>query len=320
MKRANISSNLAFLAPFALALSPNFVIWNSSGLENSLYCFLLALGMWRLLVETEEPCRHPVSAFVFCLATMTRPEGIMYVCVAGFSKFVFSVVDRIYKSFFYWIAVFLIPFGLYQAWRYWYFAWPFPNTYYAKLGTGKRFRPFGWTQRGWKYINKYLEAHNIVDLQGFKIHMGYALPLLLVGMNGLKKSWMRWSSLFFLIWLGVVILWDGQIKDGPEFWQSIGKDWIKVRVWSILAVSVIIGVTSLFRTGWRARSLFWAMGASSVFFIIYSGGDWMKAHRWFNIVDIFLLPVLILGLIEILNSANLQRIAIPKTGRMSIQT
>ena len=321
IKRANIPSNFAFLAPFALAMSPNFVIWNASGLENSLYCFLLALGMWRLLLESEEPSRHPLSAFAFCLAAMTRPEGVMYAAVAGFSKLVFSIVDRKYKSFMYWVVVFLVPFGLYQAWRYWYFAWPFPNTYYAKLGAGKRFKPFGWTQRGWKYIHQYLEAHNILDWNDFKLHMGYSLPLLLLGMNGLKTSWMRWSSLSFMVWLIIVCFWDGPEKGGSAFINTIGKEWIKIRVLSILGVSVLIGITSLFRAGWRARSLLWAMGASAVFFVLYSGGDWMKAHRWFNIVDIFLLPVLVLGLVEVLECLKLEKkIAVPKTARrVSVQ-
>ena len=321
VRRANIPKNIAFLAPFALAMSPNFVIWNASGLENSLYCVLLALGMWRLLLESEEPNRHPISALVFCLAAMTRPEGIMYAVVAGFSKLIFAIVDRKYKSFFYWALVFVVPFGLYQAWRYWYFAWPFPNTYYAKLGTGKRFKPFSWTQRGWKYINAYLEAHNIIDWNGFKLHMGYALPLLLVGMNGLKKSWMRWTIITAMCWLGFVVLWDGKIADAPEFWGSIEKNWIKIRVLSLLAVSIGVGLTSLFREGWRARSLLWAMGASSVFFVIYSGGDWMKAHRWFNIVAVFLLPVLVIGVAELLTTLSLKKVvAIPKSGKtLSLQ-
>ena len=322
VKRANISKNFAFLAPFALALSPNFVIWNASGLENSLYCFLLALGMWRLLLESEEPNRHPLSALVFCLVAMTRPEGIMYVAVAGFSKLIFAIVDRKYKSFFYWALVFVVPFGLYQTWRYQYFAWSFPNTYYAKLGTGKRFKPFSWTQRGWKYINAYLEAHNIVDWNGFKIHMGYALPLLLLGMNGFKKSWMRWTIAASMCWLLVVVLWDGKIENAPEFWESIEKNWIKIRVLSLLGISVGVGISSLFREGWRARSLLWAMGASSIFFVIYSGGDWMKAHRWFNIVAIFLLPVLVIGLAEFLSVFSLKKlVSIPKSGKsVSLQT
>ena len=38
-RRAGLPDKWAILGPLMLALSPNFVIWNSSGLENSLYCF-----------------------------------------------------------------------------------------------------------------------------------------------------------------------------------------------------------------------------------------------------------------------------------------
>ena len=35
--------------------------------------------------------------------------------------------------------------------------------------------------------------------------------------------------------------------------------------------------------------------------MVYSGGDWMKAHRWFNTVELFMLPVLLLGGIELVS-------------------
>ena len=64
-----------------LAMSPQFVIWNASGLENSLYVCLLSAGIYRLLVEDQQGGR-PWSALLFCGACMTRPEGVMYAFVA----------------------------------------------------------------------------------------------------------------------------------------------------------------------------------------------------------------------------------------------
>ena len=72
---------MALIAPFGLAMSVQFTVWNSSGLENSLFCFLLALGLYRCVVELEDGGK-PYSALVFFLLCASRPEGIMYALIA----------------------------------------------------------------------------------------------------------------------------------------------------------------------------------------------------------------------------------------------
>ena len=51
VQRAGVPTRLAMMAPLLLVVSPNFVIWCGAGLENSLYGFLLAFGLWRVLVR-----------------------------------------------------------------------------------------------------------------------------------------------------------------------------------------------------------------------------------------------------------------------------
>ena len=305
--RAGVSKRLAMLAPLLLVVSPNFVIWCGAGLENSLYGFLLAMGLWRVLVEAEDGGRYPLSAFLFCLVSMTRPEGMMYAFLAGVAMTVFAVVDRRWARIPMWAVVFLIPFGLYQWWRYEYFGWAYPNTYYAKLGLGNRFKPFGWNVRGWKYILKYLMDHDIftgafkepvLGRKEWGLHLGWFLPLLIIGMNGLQKGWRRWIVIGSTLWIAFVVMWDGQWRAGPDFWTDISQKWVEIRVLSILLVALVVGLTSLTRDGWRARSVLWLCGCSSVFFVVYSGGDWMKAHRWFHTVEIFMLPVLLIGAVQ----------------------
>ena len=82
----------AWLAPLLLALSPNFVIWNASGLEDSLYVMCLAWGMHRLVAESEERGRYPISALWFCAACMTRPEGMMYAALAVFARIILPLL------------------------------------------------------------------------------------------------------------------------------------------------------------------------------------------------------------------------------------
>ena len=64
------------LIAFGLAMSVQFTVWNSSGLENSLFCFLLTLGLYRCVVELEDGGK-PYSALVFFLLCASRPEGIV---------------------------------------------------------------------------------------------------------------------------------------------------------------------------------------------------------------------------------------------------
>lgn len=310
-RRMRMDGYWPFVPPIMLALSTQFVVWNGSGLENSLYALLLCTGMLRLLLEDEQEERYPLSALCFSLAAVTRPEGIMYGVVGLVTKAIFSFPKRRFRSFALWCVFLTLPFCGYLYWRYQYFAWELPNTYYAKLGKGNQFRPFSWTTKGWKYINKYLglevvltSAGNYKELVGHGV--GYVLPLLGFAMAGLK----RWRFAFvmcLMIPLLVYVPLDVSLKEDTflgSFWEQKGKerkDWstllIQIKVGMIVLTAILLGLISLGQKGWKARSMLWAMGCSSVFFVLYSGGDWMDQFRWFHIVELFFFPILVEGMV-----------------------
>ncbi len=284
--------SLAMLAPFMLALNLNFVVWNSSGLENSLFCFLLAGGLYRLMRESEEGGR-PWSAVFFFFLCISRPEGIMYAGLAGMCRLLFiffpvgedadrSLVRRL-GLVAGWAAIVLVPLALYQYWRYSYFAWEFPNTYYAKLGTGRAFKPWAWDRKGWRYIKGWLLIHGTVG----------AIPFVMLAMSGYKRK--RWLvPLLLLIPLGVLCAWNARtgLTDVPDFFRPIQRNWVKIRVWSIAAVVPLIGCMTFGRPQWRARGVLYLHTVAGVFFVLYVGGDWMKAHRWFNLFSVPLVSLL----------------------------
>ena len=74
------------IAAFLTAGNAQFAIWGAAGLENSLFNFLLALGIWQLIVEVKRP-HLPYSALIFFALAITRPEGILYAAFAGFWLF-----------------------------------------------------------------------------------------------------------------------------------------------------------------------------------------------------------------------------------------
>ena len=307
-----VTDALALLAPLLMALSPQIVIWNGSGLENSLFGLLLLAGMWRICVEHEQEAAggkaRPWSALLFFLLTMTRPDGLMYATMALAARIMVAVANRRVRTLAHWILVLAAPFVAYNAWRWWYFAWPVPNTYYAKVGGGNTFQPFGWNTRGWHQVQQYLSYSGV----------GYALPLLPLAMTGMR-GWRRWLGIVAIAWLALVVGWDGHqgISPIPKWWQPVSQAWVHLRVWSVLVWAVVLGLANFGRPGWLVRGMLWASAAGGVFFVVYTGNDWMKAFRWFNLIGFSMFPLLALGLAELLDGMPLldRGIRLPRTKR-----
>ena len=77
---------------------------------------------------------------------------------------------------------------------------------------------------------------------------------------------------------------NGERTDFGEILSSTGRDSGLLLI--LLVADKVVGLTSLTRVGWRARS-----GQALRYVDVFgpTGGDWMKAHRWFNTVELFML-------------------------------
>lgn len=308
--------DVALLAPLLLAVNPQFVIWNASGLENSLFCVLLAAGIYRVLVEDDRAgTPFPWSAVWFVLLSMTRPEGVTYAAIAAGAVLVGGLLRRKILPFALWLVVFLVPFAAYNYWRYEYFAWPFPNTYYAKDAGDKAFQPFGWAVRGWKYIKNYLWTSWTV----------FSLPLVVFGLTGLG-GWRKGRgygrgllAVLTIAILALMIAWDGRFgaTGVRSWWRPVVDHWNDARIYAILAAAVLFGVVTLTRPGWRARGLLWGSCTASVFFALYAGGDWMKGFRWFNQTSVTLMPLIAVGVGEFIDDLRFleRRLPLPRRWR-----
>lgn len=283
------------LAAALLAGNSQFAIWNASGLENSLFCFLITLGMYRVVVEGEEG-GFPWSALAFFGLSITRPEAIVYAAFAGFWAMVLTL--RSGKGLGYtlrWLLVFWIPFGVYQAARIAYFGWEFPNTYYAKLG---RRHPalYGWNLRCWKYLRDYTA----------ELWQGWFLPVYaagLLGLRGLRTGAVLTASLA----LAVVLLLPGipplnELSWWPQLDMPDG--WITVRVWTLIVLLVGLPVLALGRSGWKVLVLAWGLCAVGLFFTVYSTGDWMRGYRWLNLIAAPASVLAAMGIAEVADLAQ----------------
>jgi tetratricopeptide (TPR) repeat protein len=289
----------ALIAPIFLATFPQFAIWNASGLENSAFNFFLAMGIWRSLQEPKS-YRWPWSAVWFFLLALTRPDGIMYAALGGFWCMVYNLHGgRGLAPTVKWLATFFIPFTIYHAWRYNYFAWEFPNTYYAK-DKQHRIADFNW--RGWKYLKRW--SH--------ELWQGYFLPIYIIGVVG-SRRW-RWvGALLISTVLGFILIYPAtETLAANDLWPKFPAPtwWNSVRVGSLGLTALLLPIFALGARGWQARAICWGMGCVTVFFSVWAGGDWMKGFRWYSMLSVPASTLIAVGIVEISNLA--QRVLAPK--------
>jgi len=301
------SERYAVLAPFLLSLCPQFVMWNASGLENSLFNFLLAFAAVRLLDDVELK-QLPLSGVLWGLLAITRPEAPLYAAIAG----IFAVLTTAASGGFAkalrfvvgWVAGFLSVFGAWHLWRYWYFAWEFPNTYYGKLAEGDRFQPFGWKVRGWRYLRNY----SLQSAQAF------VLPLYVFGQTGFGRRGLRIGAAVCLV--GGLLLLPGLGLVSRVFsWTEPGL-LVNVRVLFLTACVALLPALGLRRHGGRARWLAASQAVVAVFFALYTGGDWMKGFRWLAMASVPLAVLFTDGLVGL--AGALQRSPRRRLGRLTL--
>src|SRR5205807_10478401 len=115
------------VAPLLLAGCGGFACWSSGGLETALFTFLVTLGFALHLEE------RPWAGLAFAAAAMTRPEGLLFFALGCLHRLLAMPGRRIDGRALALFAGLYVP---YFAWRYHYYGWLFPNTYYIKSSGG----------------------------------------------------------------------------------------------------------------------------------------------------------------------------------------
>lgn len=166
-----------------LASSSGFACWSSGGLETQLFTMLVVAALDSVVAATEQPAAIRRAGIFVALAAMTRPEGILVGAVLGLVRLVHLLVDWRARRKAPWdapppsttwplrddliaLGLFLALWAPWFAWRWWYYGYPFPNTYYVKA-SGK------WTdpryaqqmvENGAHYILVWLRQTKLVDV------------------------------------------------------------------------------------------------------------------------------------------------------------
>lgn len=149
----------------ALALTDGVAFWGFSGMETAPFMALLTISAY-LYFRERRGSRLPLSAVALAAAVMTRPEGLIAVAVTG----AFYVADAArapsrrpaLTRTLVWGGVFALLYGSYFIWRYTYYDYLLPNTYYAKVSLN-----IATVDRGLNYLaDSGLQYHLLTLLTG----------------------------------------------------------------------------------------------------------------------------------------------------------
>ena len=123
-----------WVAPACLAVHRTFAGWSTSGLETQFFTGLVLAGSLRLARE-RDGARRPLSALLFAAAALTRPEGNLWFAVAWCWLLGGILRGRMrVRRLAVWTALYVALVGGHFAWRYAYYGYPLPNTFYVKVG------------------------------------------------------------------------------------------------------------------------------------------------------------------------------------------
>ncbi len=162
-EHSTLSQSRRMITLSLLAISPSFACWTSGGLEVMLFSATLSLGLalsawtWSAghLTEKRSMCVGALAGFSLGLSAMTRPEGVMIFGLVGLYRLWVLVRARSWLTSSDWggILGFVLLYIPYYIWRYGYYGYPFPNTYYAKVGA------LGFWEPGLRYVGEWLLFH-----------------------------------------------------------------------------------------------------------------------------------------------------------------
>ncbi len=137
-----IHTALLLLPAALLAANGSFAMWSLGGLETVFFTFLLTLITF-VYLRAEDSGAPYACGFLFSLLVMTRPDGVVFLAAMLAHMVVTSVYfrkdvsrKRLVADVVRLLLAFLVVYLPYFLWRYSYYGYLLPNTFYAKVGAG----------------------------------------------------------------------------------------------------------------------------------------------------------------------------------------
>jgi arabinofuranosyltransferase len=193
------------LCAIGLCVADNsYTVWAMQALESHLLLFAMLLAcvlMW----GSDNRWSAIGAGLSLAAAMMTRPDAALFVVAVGASEllWVWSRVDRrsALRRFVWVFGTTTFVYGTYFAWRYSYFGYLLPNTYYVKA-SGLSADAL---ERGYWYLYRFLWIRSFV-------------PLLALGaFVGIKNRIIRPLLLWVLLHTAYVVYIGGDFYPGHRF-------------------------------------------------------------------------------------------------------
>jgi hypothetical protein len=169
------------IGAIAFSMVTPWSAWAWSGMETCGFAVLYTAGLWAYS-RSRGPSGWAIGGILAALCAMTRPEGVLAAAAMVIHEL---LIGRRWNKLAWSLGAFLAVFGAYFVWRYQYFGYPFPNTYYAKVG-----RPgTELALRGWRYLWNFLAGSwplwvlglSLVSRKARPVFERNAMPALLIG-------------------------------------------------------------------------------------------------------------------------------------------
>lgn len=136
-QRESVISSL--VAVVIIAVSPAFLYWSVTGMETSFYSMFLLLTIYYFLKLPNSVRANLLKGILFGLLCMLRFEAVLFFLLALYylmkeeKSLIKLTINRSAVTF---ALGFSLIFGTYFFWRWNYFGYFLPNTFYAKTGGG----------------------------------------------------------------------------------------------------------------------------------------------------------------------------------------
>lgn len=157
---------LPLIAAVGLCVLDNsYTVWAMMALESHYVALwvLVTLALW----TSELRHRAWLTGLALAAVPMARPDGALFVVAFALSEGVHALFtrDRVLlrqrlRALVIAGAVAALVFGAYFAWKWRYYGWPLPNTYYLKVGSSK----FDALERGIGYVKGFLDERGDLPL------------------------------------------------------------------------------------------------------------------------------------------------------------
>jgi arabinofuranosyltransferase len=234
-------SPVPIIAVLCLAVDGSFALWAVSGMETSIFGFLVLAALTSYLWEWQNEKPGLLSGILLALAAMTRPEGVLVLGVVVIHQALARLVVQSKLLSFADVArpaVFLGLYLPYFLWRYYYYGFLLPNTFYVKVTVrGSEAQH----ERGLRHVRTFVN-----------VHLGWVLPLLIL-VPLLKRKFSFWLTSL----LALVVAYVAYIV-------YVGGDWSVGRFFvPIVPAAYILAATGLVEAYKSLQSWIWEVTKSS---------------------------------------------------------